>query len=265
MSSLAVDPLQRAHLNLVDSSRQFFELDPGAAIEAKPGWLFGAGSSSHPVISNGAFRRDDGVDANEFVVRAKEFFASRERGFCIWVRGGQAEDRDLVAAAEASGFQLIYEMPEMTLATKPQSSELPTGTELRRLTEVEQATDFWRVATTSYESIGFPPEVFGGYTNHGGLLAENVVAFLAMLDGEPVGIAMTMVSHGVAGIYWVGSLEQARGRGIGRAVTVAATNAGFDLGADVASLQASPMGKPIYEAMGYETTFDYRMFMSPAP
>ncbi len=84
-----------------------------------------------------------------------------------------------------------------------------------------------------------------------GLLADEVAAFIADLDGEPVGIAMTIVSHGVAGIYWVGSLKQARGRGIGRAVTAAATNAGFDLGADVASLQASPMGRPIYEAMGY--------------
>jgi predicted acetyltransferase len=76
---------------------------------------------------------------------------------------------------------------------------------------------------------------------------------------------MTIVSHGVAGIYWVGSLEQARGKGLGRAVTAAATNAGFELGAEIASLQASPMGKPIYEAMGYETVFDYRLFMSPAP
>jgi len=262
---LAVSPLQRAHLNLVDSSRQFFELDPGAAIEAESGWLLGAGSSTHPVISNGAFRRDDDVDASEFVTRTKEFFAARKRGFSIWVRDGQAEDRDLIAAAEAASFQLVYEMPEMTLGEKLEPPKLPPGAELRRLTKVEQATDFWRVATTSYSSIGFPAEVFAGYTNHAGLLAENVVAFLALLNGEPVGIAMTMVSHGVAGIYWVGSLEQARGKGLGRAVTVAATNAGFDLGADVASLQASPMGKPIYEAMGYETAFDYRMFMSPAP
>jgi len=262
---LAASPLQRSHLNLVDSSRQFFELDPGAAIEAEPGWLFGAGCSTHPVISNGAFRRDDGVDASEFVARAKEFFTARGRGFSIWVRGDQAEDRDLVAAAEAAGLQLVYAMPEMTLGEKLEQPELPSGAELRKLTEVEQATDFWRVAIASYGSIGFPPEVFTGYTDHAGLLAGNVVAFLALLDGEPVGIAMTMVSHGVAGIYWVGSLEQARGKGIGRAVTVAATNAGFDLGADVASLQASPMGKPIYEAMGYKTAFDYRMFMSPAP
>jgi GNAT superfamily N-acetyltransferase len=262
---LVASPLQRAHLNLVDSSRQFFELDPGAAIEAEPGWLFGAGSSTHPVISNGAFRRDDNVEATEFVARAKEFFSARERSFSIWVRGGQEEDRDLVEAAEAAGLQLVYEMPEMTLAEKLEPPELPAGAELRKLTAVEQANDFWRVAITSYADIGFPPEVFAGYTNHAGLLAENVVTFLALLEGEPVGIAMTMVSHGVAGIYWVGSLEQARGKGIGRAVTVAATSAGFDLGADIASLQASPMGKPIYLKLGYETAFEYQMLMSPAP
>jgi hypothetical protein len=262
---LAASPLQRSHLNLVDSSRQFFELDPSAVVEAEPGWLFGGGSSTHQVISNGAFRRDDGVDADEFISRAKQFFAAKERGFSVWIRGSQAEDRDLLAAAEAAGFQLVYEMPEMTLGKKLEPPVLPPGAELRRLTAVEQATDFWRVATASYSSIGFPPEIFAGYTNHAGLLAENVVAFLALLDGEPVGIAMTMVSHGVAGIYWVGSLEQARGKGLGRAVTVAATNAGFDLGAGVASLQASPMGKSIYLALGYETAFEYQMWMSPAP
>jgi ribosomal protein S18 acetylase RimI-like enzyme len=264
-SSLAASPLQRAHLNLVDSSRQFFELDASAAIEAEPGWLFGAGRSSHPAISNGAFRRDDSVDAGELIARAKEFFAARGRGFSVWVRGEQEEDRDLTAAAKAAGFQLVYAMPEMTLGQKLEPPELPPGVELRKLTKVEQAPDFWRVAIASYSSVGFPPEVFAGYTNHAGLLAENVVAFLALLDGEPVGIAMTMVSHGVAGIYWVGSLEQARGKGIGRAVTVAATNAGFDLSADVASLQASPMGKPIYLELGYEVAFEYQMWMCPAP
>ncbi|HWA53720.1 MAG TPA: GNAT family N-acetyltransferase [Solirubrobacterales bacterium] len=260
---MATDELRRAHLNLVDSSRQFFELDPDAAIEAESGWLFGAGSSNHPVISNGAFCRDDGVDAGEFISRAKEFFAARDRRFSIWAKGGQAEDEDLVAAAEAAGFEAVYEMPEMVLRKRPEPPEPTLETELRKLEAPEQADDFWRVAIESYADIGFPPEIFSGYTNHAGLLAENVAAFIAYLDGEPVSIAMTIVSDEVAGIYWVGSRIQARGRGIGRAVTTAATAAGFDLGANVASLQASPMGKPIYLAMGYEVAFDYRLFLSP--
>ena len=256
---------ERVHLNLIDSSRQLFELDPGAAIEFEEGWLFGAGSPSHPVISNAAFRRDNDVDAEELISRAKDFFHLRGRGFSTWVRGEEPEDLDLAAAAPEAGLQLVYEMPEMVLGSPAEEPRLPDGVELRQLSEARQADDYWKVAAASYPSIGFPPEVFGSYTNNAGLLAENVVAFIAYLDGEPASIAMTIVSHGVAGIYWVGSLEQARGKGLGRAVTAAATNAGFELGADIASLQASPMGKPIYEAMGYETVFDYQLFMSSAP
>ncbi len=262
---MATDELRRAHRNLVDSSRQFFELDPGAAIEAEPGWLFGAGSATHPVISNGAFRRDDDIDAAEFIARANEFFAARGRRFSVWAKADQPEDDDLAAAAEAAGFEAVYAMPEMVLRERPESPDLTPGAELRKLESPDQATDFWRVAIESYADIGFPPEIFSGYTNYAGLLAENVAVFIAYLDGEPVSIAMTMISDAVAGIYWVGSLKQARGRGLGRAVTTAATAAGFELGANIASLQASPMGKPIYLAMGYEVAFDYRMFISPEP
>jgi ribosomal protein S18 acetylase RimI-like enzyme len=257
--------LERAHLNLVDSSRLFFELDPGAAIEAEPGWLFGAGSATHPVISNAAFRRDDGVEAEDFLIRAGEFFAQRERRFSVWLRAEQVADRDLSAAAESAGFQAVYEMPEMLLGAPLATEPLPDGAELRRLSAPEQVPDFWKVAKAAYASNGFPPEVFTGYTRHEGMLAESVAAFVIYMEGEPVSIAMTIVNNGVAGIYWVGSLEQARGKGLGRAVTVAATNAGFALGAELASLQASPMGRPIYSTLGYETAFDYRLMISPEP
>lgn len=262
---MAADELQRAHLNLVDSSRRFFELDPGAAIEAEPGWLFGAGSAAHPVISNAVFRRDDEVDAAELIARANEFFAARERGFSVWVRAGWPEDEDLAAAAEAAGFQAVYEMPEMVLHGRLEPVPLPTGVELRKLGEESEAGDFWAVAKEAYATNGFPPEVLAGYTNHAGLLADDVAAFIGRVEGEPASIAMTIVSDNVAGIYWVGSRERARGLGLGRAVTVAATNAGLELGAEIASLQASPMGKPIYLKLGYETVFDYRLLMSPSP
>lgn len=255
----------RLHQNLIDSSRQLFELDPDATVLVEEGCLFGAGSPPHPVISNVAFRADDSVAADGLITRAQDFFSARGRGFSLWIRAGEPEDADLVAAAGTAGLQMVYAMPEMTLAQRPESPSLPDGAELRRLSEPEQAEDYWAVAAASYTSLGFPLDTFAGYRNHAGLLAENVVAYIAYVDDKPVSIAMTIVSDRVAGIYWVGSVEQARGKGLGWVVTAAATNAGFDLGADIASLQASPMGKPIYERMGYETLFDYQLWMSPPP
>jgi Acetyltransferase (GNAT) domain len=264
--SLPGDQLRaRAHLNLVESSRQLFELDPEARIEAQPGWLFGAGRSRHPAISNAAFRTDDRVDPAELLERARAFFGETDRGFSLWAREGTPEDRDLIEAAEAASLEEVFSMPEMVLRRRAEERPLPEGVELRRLGRPNEAEDYWRVATAAYASVGFPPEVFAFYEDHDGLLADNVAAFLAYMDGTPVSIAMTIVSHGIAGVYWVGSLEQARGKGLGWAVTAAATNAGLDLGAEVASLQASPMGESLYAAMGYETICSYRLLMSPSP
>ncbi|HWM55598.1 MAG TPA: GNAT family N-acetyltransferase [Solirubrobacterales bacterium] len=252
------------HLNLVDSSRQLFELDPGAEIESGEGWLFGAGRSSHPAISNAAFRTGD-ADPEELLAKAREFFGARSRGFSLWVRGGVPEDSDLIEAANSAGLKQVFEMPEMTMEAKANEPPLPTGVELRRVVSAADADSFWQIATSAYADNGFPPEIFRYYEDHSGLVADNAVAFLAELDGKPVGIAMTIVRHGVAGIYWVGTLAEARGKGIGEAVTAAAISAGFDLGVEIASLQASPMGEPVYRRMGFEAIYRYRLLMRTPP
>jgi GNAT superfamily N-acetyltransferase len=261
---------RNAHLNLVESSRRLFGLDPGAQIETGEGWLFGAGSSTHPVISNAAFRLDDGLDPNELVERARDWFSARERGFAVWARAGAEEDDDLIAAAERAGLQNVYEMPEMVLevdavADGIDGSQPASGVELSRVGSSEEAHQYWQVATDSYASIGFPPEIFAFYENNEYLWADGAAAFLAHVDGRPAGISMTIVTHGVAGIYWVGATEEARGRGLGRTMTAAAVEAGLAMGGDSASLQASPMGESLYRRMGFKTIFDYRLYMCPAP
>lgn len=256
---------RNAHLNLIDSSRQLFALDPGVELERTDGWLFGAGRFSHPVISNGAFRADDALDPSELIDRAQAFFAARGRGFALWARTDQAQDRKLIATAEAAGLRNVHEMPEMVLGRRAEVEEPPPGAELGRVASADDAAGFWQVAAAAYVSNGFPPETFAYYEDYDGLWADNVAAFLARIDGRPVAIAMTIVSHGVAGIYWVGTTEEARGQGLARTLTATAVNAGFELGAETAALQASSMGEPVYRRLGFETIFGYRLLMHSAP
>jgi GNAT superfamily N-acetyltransferase len=259
-------PHRNAHLNTIESSRRLFGLDPGAEIEVADGLLFGAGRSTHPVISNAAFRLDDGLDPGQFLARAGAWFAERGRGFAVWARAGAPEDADLIDAAERAGLQDVYAMPEMVLeAWTPENAPPPAGVELRRVSSPEDAAQYWQVAIESYADIGFPPEIFAFYENHEYLWADGAAAFLAHLDGRPAGISMTIVAHGVAGIFWVGCTSEARGRGLGRAMTAAALDAGFAMDAESASLQASPMGESLYRRMGFETIYDYRLYLCPAP
>jgi ribosomal protein S18 acetylase RimI-like enzyme len=261
-----VDDTERrlaAHLNLVDSSRQLFELDSGVRFANYDGALIGAGSHPHPAITNAVMRRDDAIDAQDLVAAARRFFGDLDRSFSVWVRGGV--DDDLVAAAENDGLNFVYEMPEMVCEQPVEQRPLPDRAEVRRVTDTNQVGAYWKLTGEAYVSLSFPPDLFGYYDRRDGVLADNIAAFLGYLDGEPVSAAMTVVHDGVAGIYWVGTLEEARGKGLAWATTAAATNAGFDLGAKLASLQASHMGQPIYARMGYRTLYPYRLFMAAPP
>ena len=86
---------------------------------------------------------------------------------------------------------------------------------------------------------------------------------------EPIATAMTYESDGVASLQWVGTVPGARTAGLGALVTVRATNLAFEHGASSCTLQASPMGEPLYLQLGYETLYHYGEFVRwptpPAP
>ena len=76
--------------------------------------------------------------------------------------------------------------------------------------------------------------------------------FVASLDGAPVGCATVFLGAGVAGLYHVGTVQKARGKGIGKAVTLAALEHARDLGVRTSILHASKEGEPIYRQIGFE-------------
>ena len=88
------------------------------------------------------------------------------------------------------------------------------------------------------------------------------VHFLGLLHGEPVATVSLVTAGGAAGIYNVTTTEAARGRGIGATMTVAAARHGAERGLTLATLQASAIGRPVYERLGFEFVCDllpYRM------
>jgi len=77
-------------------------------------------------------------------------------------------------------------------------------------------------------------------------------AFLAYYDGNPVSSSVVCYEAGVAGIYNVTTLEEARGKGIGTAITLAPLHEAKKLGYEIAILRSSEMGLNMYKRMGFK-------------
>lgn len=76
--------------------------------------------------------------------------------------------------------------------------------------------------------------------------------YLAFLNGIPIATSQLFTSAGVAGIYNVTCLPEARGQGVGTAIVLAPLFAARELGYRVAILQASSMGYNVYRRLGFQ-------------
>jgi predicted GNAT family acetyltransferase len=90
-----------------------------------------------------------------------------------------------------------------------------------------------------------PPD----FLDHADHAAFHLLA--ARIDGEMVAAALAYDFGGDSGIYNVGTVEWARRRGLGTALTAAQVHDARDRGRRTASLQSTEMAQRVYAAVGF--------------
>lgn len=83
-------------------------------------------------------------------------------------------------------------------------------------------------------------------------LVNAACGVVSAYDGDrPVSTATLVVVDGVAAVFGVGTLPVYRRRGLGRAVTLAVLHEAARRGADLAYLNPSDSGEPVYRGLGF--------------
>ena len=184
----------------------------------------------------------------------------------MWWVGPNSRPADLAARLERHGLTLARTMIGMAIELGALDGEVaaPTGLRIEHVRGPEMRRLWARLLG---EGSGF-----------GGVAAQALAdieanlpdadylrkpRYIGFLSGRPVGTSVLVPAAGLAGVYAVSTIPDARGRGIGAAMTalpfIEARAQGYRMGI----LQATAMGHAVYRRLGLRDVCEYRCYVQP--
>lgn len=183
--------------------------------------------------------------------RIDAFYAEREGGgielYSLWPTPDLSDRRFHRSSCPCMVREAGGESP-----TPPPELQIVEAADAATLQDVE------RVAIEGFQIQGMGPgDLFDVRA-----LAPEYRMWVGYVDGWPVSTSCAYLAQGLVGVYAVATVPDARGNGYGEALSWAATLCRPDL---PATLQASEMGRSVYERMGYRTVTEFTVWEHARP
>lgn len=220
---------------------------PGEVV-SEPGLTLIDSGTQIPELNVGFL--EAGPDPVGALTRALAFYRARGRPWRLEAPVELAARLDLVA--REGGLTHSFQRP--TLALRPselRAAHAPAELRIATVDSADMTPSFLATLIEGMSDQPPPPQL-----PHVALPVPETVCYLGYVGGRPVATATLFTGAGIAGVYAVATIARERRQGYGRALTERALRDGFALGCGEGALQASEMGRPLYEAMGFRWRFD---------
>lgn len=172
------------------------------------------------------------------------------RAWTVWV---PEHDREAAGLLEAAGHRFDAAPAAMVLDLADLAEPDPQGLDWDGRA---RPADVARINDLAY---GYERSTFGAALT---ALPADVPLRLyqARVDGEPVSVLGTIDAGDDCGVYLVATLKGHRGQGLSRRLLHLAMAEARERGLRTSSLQASKLGQPVYERLGYATICELHMW-----
>ena len=183
------------------------------------------------------------------------FFKKRKLPFRFSFSPGVEEE--YVPVLGEKGYKENSPDPVMTLMDLPDTNIHEKNVDIQRVAAPAGLADFQYVVEKSYSL----PQGAGPFVITDKVISmPEVEMYVGYMDKRPACVSMLYKTGELGGIYYVGTLDEYRNRGLGKAITSQAVVAAQKKGCTYVGLQASKMGKPVYDRLGFDNPYNYRNF-----
>jgi ribosomal protein S18 acetylase RimI-like enzyme len=238
----------RGAATLLASWGQYARAAAGAALERLPGVTVAVfpEEPQRGFFNNALLERGLGAVARATALEAMEaaYAAAGVSRFAAWVHESDEAMRD---GLERRGYVLDASTRAMGMSLDAIPVPRP---------DIELGPPDWRECV---RILDVSPDLFG---------PPDEIAFevlIAVVDGESVATAMAYDHHGDCGIYNVTTLEHARRRGLGSALTALHLHDAAARGCRTASLQSTPIAERVYASVGFRDLGRFLEYVRPEP
>lgn len=184
----------------------------------------------------------------------------------LWWTGPATQPADLGRHLERHGFVSEGQMTGMAVDLANLNENLPAPPGLTaQLVRGDEALKLWSQAgALGFGTAGFVAEAFYEFMRHQD--SDTVLPYLGWLNGKPVATSLLTLATGVAGIYNVATIPEARRKGIASIMTLLPLREARTRGHQVGVLQASAMGASVYRRLGFQEYCQIGQYVwSPTP
>jgi hypothetical protein len=258
------DMLTLADLNYAQSWRELVRWRTEGSITEEDDLLLGASVSRSPGFNRSMRTGAAGnPSAADVLDRAQAYFSARSRGFVFDAR--ERLDGDVMELAHARGLGPLREpLPVMVLDQPVPEPAIDPALRLQIVDDSAGLADFGRTAAAAFVALGVREDVMAALlATPERIRAPHVIAIVGYDAAKPLATGLLLLSHGVGGIYWIGTVPAACRRGLGGPITRRLGNLAFERGAPFVCLQASDQGMPVYERIGYRTVTRVHRYLVP--
>jgi GNAT superfamily N-acetyltransferase len=249
------------HENFIEAMAEASAVAPGSLVRREDGVALLASGLPFRLF-NQVLVAETGAKGDA-IAAAVGTMRDRHARFMVSLRRG-VDDRFIGLMAEL-GLVLPDDqepMPGMALDPIPDAAPRQIdGYEVRAVTDSAGLEDH---IVTAAAGFGMPEDLARSIVAPDLWQRSGRTVYVGYADDAPVATGLGVRTGRAIGVYNIATIETARRRGYGEAMTARVAADGRAAGCEIAILQASEMGRSTYERLGYRTVVEYDGYVDPA-